>query len=85
MQKLIRRIVDSPYPITKLAAAASIVVILSSLGFSGKKQHKYTIKTDNHTYYADTFRLYGRGIVFEQDGKQNIIIGDCEISSNIED
>ena len=85
MQKLINRIVDSPYPITRLAAAAAVIVVLSSLGLSGKKEHKYTIRTANHTYYADTFRLYGKGIVFEQDGKQNIIIGDCEISSKIED
>jgi hypothetical protein len=85
MQKLIKRIVDSPYPITKLAAAAAMIVILSSLGFSGKKRHKYTIRTESRTYQADTFRLYGKGIVFEEDGEQIIIVGDFEITSKIED
>jgi hypothetical protein len=42
---------------------------------------KYTITSENgKTYYADTFRVYGRGVMFDDIyGNTVIVQGDLEI------
>jgi len=36
-------------------------------------------------YHTDSFRLYGKGIVFDEDHRQVIVMGDFDITSKLKD
>jgi hypothetical protein len=59
------------------------ITAISVLAFvPGKKDKaKYTITSENgKTYYADTFRIYGKGVMFDDIyGNTVIVQGDLEI------
>jgi hypothetical protein len=59
------------------------VVAISIFAFVPSKSDKakYTITSENgKTYYADTFRVYGRGVMFDDIYGSTIIVqGDLEI------
>ena len=62
---------------------ASIIVALT-FAIPGKTDKaKYEITTENgKRYYANEFRIYGRGIVFEDVyGRKVIVQGDLEITA----
>jgi hypothetical protein len=49
--------------------------------YSGDK--KYTIQTKHGVYHTDSFRIYGKGIVFDEDHRQVIVMGDFDITSKL--
>jgi hypothetical protein len=59
------------------------IVAISVLAFVPSKSDKakYTITSENgKTYYADTFRIYGKGVMFDDIyGNTVIVQGDLEI------
>ncbi len=59
------------------------IVAISVLAFVPSKSDKarYTITSENgKTYYADTFRIYGKGVMFDDVyGNTVIVQGDLEI------
>ena len=59
------------------------VIAISILAFVPSKSDKakYTITSENgKTYYANTFRVYGRGVMFDDIyGNTVIVQGDLEI------
>jgi len=44
---------------------------------------KYTIQTKHAIYHTDSFRIYGKGIVFDEDHRQVIVMGDFDITSKL--
>jgi hypothetical protein len=40
---------------------------------------KYTIKTEQKTYHTDSFRMYGKGVVFSTEDQEVILMGDLQI------
>ena len=61
-----------------------IISIVVALGFAvpGKKDKaKYEITSENgKRYYTNEFRIYGRGVIFDDVfGRQVIVQGDLEI------
>jgi hypothetical protein len=59
------------------------IVAIGILSFVPNKSDKakYTITSENgKTYYADTFRIYGKGVMFDDIyGNTVIVQGDLEI------
>ena len=59
------------------------ITAISVLAFvpSKKDKAKYTITSENgKTYYANTFRIYGKGVMFDDIyGNTVIVQGDLEI------
>jgi len=70
-----------------LMVAFATIALLITMGLvsnhSGDK--KYTIITKREVYHTDSFRLYGKGIVFDDDHRQVIVMGDFEITSKLQD
>lgn len=68
-----------------LIVALATVTLLITIGmvsnYSGDK--KYTIQTKHGVYHTDSFRIYGKGIVFEEDHRQVIVMGDFDITSKL--
>jgi len=68
-----------------LIVALATVTLLITIGmvsnYSGDK--KYTIETKHGIYHTDSFRIYGKGIVFEEDHRQVIVMGDFDITSKL--
>jgi hypothetical protein len=47
------------------------------------KPAKYTIYSTRRAYHADTFRIYGHGVIFDDvNGKSVILQGEIDIISN---
>ena len=45
---------------------------------------KYTIITKREVYHTDSFRMYGKGIVFDDEyNRQVIVMGDFDIISKL--
>ena len=68
-----------------LIVALATVTLLITIGmvsnYNGDK--KYTIETKHRIYHTDSFRIYGKGIVFDEDHRQVIVMGDFEITSKL--
>jgi|688.fasta_scaffold177878_2 hypothetical protein len=68
-----------------LLVALATVTLLITIGmvsnYSGDK--KYTIQTKHGVYHTDSFRIYGKGIVFDEDHRQVIVMGDFDITSKL--
>lgn len=68
-------------PLVLLVVAAFTILLVVSWTSSTKE--KYTIISKNGTYHTETFRMYGKGVVFQADGKNVLLMGDLDILSNI--
>lgn len=68
-----------------LLVALATITLLITIGmvsnYSGDK--KYTIQTKHGVYHTDSFRIYGKGIVFDEDHRQVIVMGDFDITSKL--
>lgn len=53
--------------------------ILIAVSWTSRPTEKYTIISKNDTYHTETFRMYGKGIVFESEGEDIILMGDFDI------
>lgn len=64
-----------------LIASLSVITLLVSFIPTKSDKAKYTITSENgKTYYADTFRMFGKGIMFDDIYGNTIIVqGDLEI------
>jgi hypothetical protein len=60
---------------------ALLIIIGMVSNYSGDK--KYTIQTKHGVYHTDSFRIYGKGIVFDEDHRQVIVMGDFDITSKL--
>ena len=62
-------------------ALAVIVVCIAAFIPNKSDKAKYTITSENgKTYYANTFRIYGKGVMFDDIyGNTVIVQGDLEI------
>ena len=63
------------------ATIALLIIMGMVSNHSGDK--KYTIETKHGVYHTDSFRLYGKGIVFDEDHRQVIVMGDFDITSKL--
>ncbi len=61
------------------------LVIFSILSATFSHKEKYTVTTVNATYHTNTFRFYDKGIVFESEGKDVIVMGNFDITCKSED
>ena len=50
-----------------------------TLSIINTPENRYTIISKNDTYHTETFRMYGKGIVFESEGEDIILMGDIDI------
>jgi hypothetical protein len=66
--------------------ATAIVLILAVVhlmnDYDGGK--KYTIKTEHGTYHSDNIRVCGKGIAFDTEDKKIIVMGNFNITSNLD-
>lgn len=67
--------------IVALATVTLLITIGMVSNYSGDK--KYTIETKHGIYHTDSFRIYGKGIVFDEDHRQVIVMGDFDITSKL--
>ena len=63
-----------------IALVIMSIVIGATYSDNGKK---YTIETKHGVYHTDSFRMYGKGIVFDEDHRQVIVMGDFDITSKL--
>jgi hypothetical protein len=72
------------YFIMAIAAALLIggAVVKAINEIDGDK--KYTIKTDHGTYHSDNIRVCGKGIAFDTEDKKIIVMGNFNITSNLD-
>ena len=63
------------------AIGAVLFIGLVAFNMINRPNAKYKITTENSkTYYANTFRVYGKGIIFDDiKGSTIIVQGDLEI------
>ena len=59
------------------------LLIMLGLVSNNSGDKKYTIETKHGVYHTDSFRLYGKGIVFDDDHRQVIVMGDFDITSKL--
>jgi len=69
-----------------LIVVFATVTLLITIGmvsnYNGDK--KYTIQTKHGVYHTDSFRIYGKGIVFDDNhNRQVIVMGDFDIISKL--
>ena len=64
----------------------AIVLILAVVhlmnDYDGGK--KYTIVTEHGTYHSDNIRVCGKGIAFDTEDKKIIVMGNFNITSNLD-
>jgi hypothetical protein len=70
------RITKATSFILLMIAAMTILIVVS---WTSRPTKKYTIISKNGTYYTDNFRMYNKGIVFESEGEDVILMGDLDI------
>lgn len=69
--------------LTKITAVFVVVITIAVLITPRTKSAKYTIYSTRRAYQADTFRIYGRGIVFDDvNGNSVILQGEIDIVAN---
>ena len=64
-----------------------IICLVTSLivaAVTDSPNKKYTIETEKAVYHTDSFRIYGKGIVFEDNHRQVIVMGNFEITSKLD-
>lgn len=59
------------------------LLIMLGLVSNNSGDKKYTIETKHGVYHTDSFRIYGKGIVFDEDHRQVIVMGDFDITSKL--
>lgn len=61
------------------------IALLIMLGLVSNQNgdKKYTIETKHGVYHTNSFRIYGKGIVFDEDHRQVIVMGDFDITSKL--
>jgi hypothetical protein len=62
-----------------ILTAIIICTTLIAVSWTSRTREKYTIISKNGTYHTETFRMYGKGIVFESEGEDVILMGDLDI------
>jgi hypothetical protein len=68
--------------IVALVTVTLLIIIGMVSNQNGDK--KYTIHTKYAIYHTDSFRIYGKGIVFDDDhNRQIIVMGDFDITSKL--
>jgi len=86
LRSIIRRYNSLSYAhqyLTKITAAFVVIITVAVLITPRPKQAKYTIYSTKRVYHADTFRIYGHGVIFDDiDGKSIILQGEIDIISN---
>ena len=70
--------------IVVVIAVACLIMSLFLAMVVDSPEKKYTIQTKHAVYHTDSFRLYGKGIVFDDDHRQVIVMGDFDITSKLE-
>jgi hypothetical protein len=69
--------------LVKIISLFVIVITVIVLFAPRSKPAKYTIYSTRRVYHADTFRIYGHGVIFDDvDGKSIILQGEIDIISN---
>lgn len=63
-----------------MGALVAGLVMFSILSTTFAHKEKYTVITVNGTYHTNTFRVYGKGIVFESEGEDVIVMGNFDIT-----
>lgn len=72
-------------PVKFSFAVAGVILLIVAVLISPKNGNKkYTIQTKHAIYHTDSFRLYGKGIVFDEDHRQVIVMGDFDITSKLQ-
>lgn len=62
-----------------ILAVVAICTIIIAVSWTTRTTEKYTIISKNATYHTNNFRMYGKGIVFESEGEDIILMGDIDI------
>jgi len=62
-----------------ILAVVAICTIIIAVSWTTRTREKYTIISEHGTYHTDNFRLYGKGIVFESEGEDIILMGNLTI------
>jgi hypothetical protein len=69
--------------LTKITALFVVVITVAVLITPRPKQAKYTISSTRRMYHADTFRIYGHGVIFDDvNGNSVILQGEIDIVAN---
>ena len=69
--------------LTRITAAFAVITIVAVLLTPRPKPAKYTIYSTKRVYHADTFRIYGHGVIFDDvDGRSIILQGEIDIVAN---
>ena len=58
-------------------------LIAVTVSFMLPAEKTYTIHSEHAVYHTDSFRIYGRGIVFDADNERVIVMGNFEIKKNL--
>lgn len=86
LRSIIRRynsLSSSHQYLTKITALFVVVITVAVLITPRPKQAKYTIYSTKRTYHTDTFRIYGRGVIFDDvNGNSVILQGEIDIVAN---
>jgi hypothetical protein len=65
-----------------ITLAVITIVVVAAIGMDNSK--KYTIVTEHGTYHSDNIRVCGKGIAFDTDSKKVIVMGNFNITSNLD-
>lgn len=72
---MIRITKTTPFVLLVIAVMTTLLIV----SWKSRTQEKYTIISKNGTYHTDTFRMFGKGITFESEGEDIILMGDIDI------
>lgn len=72
---------ENLYLIALVVAVITIGVVAAIQTDNGKK---YTIVTEHGTYHSDNIRVCGKGIAFDTEDKKIIVMGNFNITSNLD-
>jgi hypothetical protein len=86
LRSIIRRynsLTSAHQHLVKITLVFVTVIMVAVLLTPRPKPAKYTIYSTRRVYHADTFRIYGRGVIFDDvDGKSIILQGEIDIVAN---
>jgi hypothetical protein len=69
--------------LVNIASLFVVMITVAILITPRPKQAKYTIYSTKRVYHADTFRIYGHGVIFDDvNGNSVILQGEIDIISN---
>lgn len=56
-----------------------MIILIEEAFASASKEKMYTIEAGHAVYHTDSFRMYGKGIVFSTEDQEVILMGDFQI------